>query len=80
MSTPNENYQRDDTTERVEALRDEVLENRKDSRDDYTARQTDYRDDEYETRHEDEGYYERYGYDDDEDLDQGNGFHSGMGV
>ncbi|WP_344681468.1 hypothetical protein, partial [Saccharopolyspora taberi] len=79
MTTPNENFQRDDTIERVEALRDEVLETREDYRDDYVERQADYRDED-ETHREDEGYYERYGYDDDDELDQGSGFHSGMGL
>lgn len=77
MTSPNGNFQRDDTTERIEALRDEVLESREDYRDDYRERHDDYHDD--ETRRESEGDYERYGYDDDEELDQGSGFHSGMG-
>lgn len=80
MTTPNENFQRDDTNERVEVLRDDVLETREDFRDDYLERQADYRDDDEEVRREDQGYYERYGYDDDEELDQGSGFHSGSGM
>lgn len=79
MTSPNENFQRDDTIERVEALRDEVLETREDYRDDYVERRADYRDED-EVRRENEGYYERYGYDDDDELDQGSGFHSGMGL
>ena len=79
MTSPNENFQRDDTIERVEALRDEVLETREDYRDDYVERRADYRDED-EGRRENEGYYERYGYDDDDELDQGSGFHSGMGL
>ncbi|GAB3673552.1 MobF family relaxase [Saccharopolyspora sp. NPDC049426] len=79
MTSPNENFQRDDTTERIEALRDQVLETREDYRDDYVERQLDYHDED-ESRRESEGSYERYGYDDDEELDQGSGFHSGMGL
>ncbi|GAB3289067.1 MobF family relaxase [Parasphingorhabdus pacifica] len=73
MTNPNQNFQRDNTTERVEALRDDVLETRENYRDDDTERQAVRPD-----NREDATDYERYGYDD-EELDQDSGFHSGMG-
>ncbi|MDA3644388.1 relaxase domain-containing protein [Saccharopolyspora indica] len=78
MSHPNPNFHRDDALERLEALRDDVLDTREDARDDAVERRADDLDDEH-TRREDEGYYERYGYTDDEELDYGSGFHSGNG-
>ncbi|MEB3370067.1 hypothetical protein [Saccharopolyspora mangrovi] len=62
----------------VQALREEVLETREDHRDDYVERKNDYRDEDAAHR-ESKDYYERYDYDDDE-LDQGSGFHSGTGL
>ncbi|WP_433869233.1 AAA family ATPase [Saccharopolyspora sp. CA-218241] len=62
MTNPNQNFQRDDAIERIEALRDAVLETREDHHDDHTERQADHHD---EDKIRLDGTDERFGYDDD---------------
>ncbi|MEV4734717.1 MobF family relaxase [Saccharopolyspora sp. NPDC049426] len=78
MTNPNQHFQRDDTLERIEALRDQILESHEDHHDENTEQRADYRDDDLarrasEHQHDDE----HYGHDDHE-LDQGSGSHMGL--
>ncbi len=73
MTDPN--HQSEDTSERIEDLRDEVLK----AREDDVERRADYHD-EHENHRNTEGYDDHYTHDDDEQLDQDSDFHSGMGL
>lgn len=60
MSSPDENFQRDDTSERIEALREELVDNR----DDDEARREDEERDAYEDDVLDHGngFHPGFGY------------------
>ncbi|MBQ0928575.1 relaxase domain-containing protein [Saccharopolyspora endophytica] len=77
MTNPNQHFQRDDALERLEALRDQILETHQDHHDEHTEQHLDYRDDAIR-RASEHDHDDRYGYDDEHGLDHGSGSHQGL--